>query len=241
MEKVSESARKLKALRVEAGMTVDALASALDMPKSTYSSKEDKFKRPFFPMDFVKSLVPIFKTKGIEERRVMALAGVDPAQPSVDHTRNASAEGLVATPNRPSLEFLPGARPTLTRDLPIRGHTKAGETGFFFDQGEARGFAMRPESLRGVDQAYAVRVHDDCMVPRYKPGTVLQIDPFRHAAPGDNVVIQLNDGQCFVKELVRRAGGLVECRQFNPDIKVSWKQAEVRSVHLVVGVDYLER
>jgi phage repressor protein C with HTH and peptisase S24 domain len=161
--------------------------------------------------------------------------------PLEDISRNANPKGVVATQNNPGVEFLRGPRPTLVRDLPIRGHTKAGETGFFFDQGEARGFAMRPESLRGVDEAYAVRVHDDCMVPRYKAGTVLQVDPFRHAAPGDNIVIQLLDGQCFVKELVRRAGGIIECRQFNPDSKVTWRQSEVRSIHLVVGVDYLER
>ena len=160
---------------------------------------------------------------------------------TVDMTGNANTKGLVATRNSAALSFLPDRRPTLARDLPIRGHTKAGKEGFFIDQGETWGFAMRPETLRGVAEAYAVRVHDESMSPRYEPGTVLLVDPFRQAKPGDNVIIQLSDGQAFVKVLVRRGGGIVACSQFNPKKTVEYKQAKVKSLHLVVGVDYLER
>ncbi len=147
----------------------------------------------------------------------------------------------VAAPGGPALSFLGDRRPTLSRDLPIRGHTKAGKEGFFIDQGETWGFAMRPETLRGVAEAYAVRVHDESMSPRYEPGTVLLVDPFRAPKPGDNVIIQLSDGQAFVKVLTRRAGGIVACSQFNPKKTLEYKQAKVKSLHLVVGVDYLER
>ena len=100
---------------------------------------------------------------------------------------------------------------------------------------------MRPETLRGVAEAYAVRVHDESMSPRYEPGTVLLVDPFRQPKSGDNVVIQLTDGQAFVKVLVRRAAGIVACAQFNPKKTIEYKQSKVKSLHLVVGVDYLER
>ncbi|MHB1207383.1 MAG: S24 family peptidase [Rhodospirillaceae bacterium] len=160
---------------------------------------------------------------------------------TVDIHSNADTKGLVATRNNGGVSFLPDRRPTLARDLPIRGHTKAGKEGFFIDQGETWGFAMRPETLRGVAEAYAVRVHDESMSPRYEPGTVLLVDPFRQAKPGDNVIIQLSDGQAFVKVLVRRGGGIVACSQFNPKKTVEYKQAKVKSLHLVVGVDYLER
>ena len=59
--------------------------------------------------------------------------------------------------------------------------------------------------------------------------------------PGDNVIIQLTDGQAFVKVLTRRAAGIVACGQFNPKKTIEYKQSKVKSVHLVVGVDYLER
>lgn len=159
----------------------------------------------------------------------------------VDIHRNANTEGSVASNDKGNVTFLSGSRSTGLRDLPIRGHTKAGVDGVFLDQGETWGFAMRPESLRGVEEAYAVRVYDDCMMPRYKPGTVLQVDPFRRPNPEDNVVIQLTNGQCYVKELVRRAGGALVCKQYNPPKNVEYKLDKVKSVHLVVGVDYLER
>ena len=160
---------------------------------------------------------------------------------TVDMTINANTKGLVASRNNPALSYMLDRRPTLARDLPIRGHTKAGKEGFFIDQGETWGFAMRPETLRGVAEAYAVRVHDDSMSPRYEPGTVLLVDPFRAPKPGDNVIIQLSDGQAFVKVLARRSGGIVACSQFNPKKTIEYKQTRVKAIHLVVGVDYLER
>ncbi len=160
---------------------------------------------------------------------------------TVDIHTNADTKQLVAGRNVPAVSFLQDRRPGLARDLPIRGHTKAGKEGFFIDQGETWGFAMRPETLRGVAEAYAVRVHDDSMSPRYEPGTVLLVDPFRAPKPGDNVIIQLTDGQAFVKVLQRRAAGIVACGQFNPKKTIEYKQSRVKSVHLVVGVDYLER
>jgi SOS-response transcriptional repressor LexA len=158
-----------------------------------------------------------------------------------DIHNNVNTKGLVATRKSGAVSFLPDRHPTLARDLPIRGHTKAGKEGFFIDQGETWGFAMRPETLRGVAEAYAVRVHDESMSPRYEPGTVLLVDPFRQAKPGDNVIIQLSDGQAFVKVLLRRGGGVVACSQFNPKKTIEYKQTKVKSIHLVVGVDYLER
>ncbi|MBX7200321.1 MAG: hypothetical protein K1X51_13220 [Rhodospirillaceae bacterium] len=164
-----------------------------------------------------------------------------PGVATVDIHNNADPRGLVAARNVPAVSFLQDRRQGLARDLPIRGHTKAGKEGFFIDQGETWGFAMRPETLRGVAEAYAVRVHDDSMSPRYEPGTVLLVDPFRQPKPGDNVIIQLTDGQAFVKVLARRAAGIVTCSQFNPKKTIEYKQSKVKSVHLVVGVDYLER
>ena len=160
---------------------------------------------------------------------------------TVDIHSNADTRQLVAARNGAAVSFLQDRRPGLARDLPIRGHTKAGKEGFFIDQGETWGFAMRPETLRGVAEAYAVRVHDDSMSPRYEPGTVLLVDPFRAPKPGDNVIIQLSDGQAFVKVLQRRAAGIVACSQFNPKKTIEYKQAKVKALHLVVGVDYLER
>lgn len=161
--------------------------------------------------------------------------------PKVDiHTKDLQRKDIAETA-KGNATILPGVRPALVRDLPIKGHTKAGRTGFFLDQGSHWGFAMRPESLRDVAEAYAVRVDDDSMAERFIHGNLLQIDPTRPVRPGDNVVLQLKDGQCFVKILVRRTERATICRQLNPEQNIEFKASEVDKIHLVVGVDYLER
>lgn len=152
------------------------------------------------------------------------------------HTQRGLAKG-----SERGLTFLSGVAPPGPRDLPILGHVKAGERGYFLDQGEVRGYAMRPESLKGNDEAYAVRVHDESMSPRFEPGWVLQVDPWRHPRPGDHVVIQLNDDQALVKLLVRKTEKVVICRQFRPAKEIEYKRSDVKALHFVVGIDFTER
>lgn len=121
------------------------------------------------------------------------------------------------------------------RDLPIYGFVKAGKEGFFMDNGEPQGYTERPDFLTGNIQAYAVRVHDTSMEPVFKHDCVVWVDPVRSTAPGDDVVIQLNDGQCFIKQLIRRTEKQMICFQHNPPQEVRYPAQSVSAVHLVVG------
>lgn len=107
MTKVSESARQLKAMRKEAGLTVIRTARALGLEKTTYASKEDKFKKPFFPIDFVRELVPIFVEKGISEERIWALAGVTPAGSAVDEGAPPRKKRSVVETTEKDIESIP--------------------------------------------------------------------------------------------------------------------------------------
>lgn len=177
----------------------------------------------------------------IDEMRSIRAYLTGTPQPVSDNHNPKDTRKELATPPIPNATLLPGSRPPPARDLPIRGHTKGGKTGFFLDQGSLWGFAMRPETLRDIAEAYAVRVDDDSMAERFVHGNVLQVDPFRPVRPGDNVVLQLSDGQCFIKILVRRTEKAVICRQLNPAENIEFKASDVDKIHLVVGVDYLER
>ncbi|MGE3336054.1 MAG: S24 family peptidase [Rhodospirillaceae bacterium] len=126
------------------------------------------------------------------------------------------------------------------RDLPILGHVKAGTAGFFVDQGERQGVTVRPESLRDVGTAYAVRVHNTSMSPAFEPGYILHVDPTRPVKPGDNVIIQTTDGQAFIKRLVRRTERAIACEQFNPREPMEFKPAKVKAIHMVVGCSMVE-
>lgn len=71
------AAGRLKALRKQTGLSIRATAEAIGMPPSTYSSYEDKYRKPFLPLDLTKRLAPVFARHGVSETDVMALAGLE--------------------------------------------------------------------------------------------------------------------------------------------------------------------
>jgi len=121
------------------------------------------------------------------------------------------------------------------KDLPIYGYVKAGTEGFFMDNGEPQGYTERPDFLIGNRLAYAVRVRDKSMEPVFKHDCIVWVDPTRSTAPGDDVVIQLHDGQAFIKQHTRQTRDDLICFQHNPPQEVRYPIIEVAQVHLVVG------
>lgn len=163
----------------------------------------------------------------------VAPADLIPGEKDTDrsHAMVASGEKI------PSVMLSPGAQGALAgpKDLPILGFVKAGTDGFFIANGEVQGFTVRPELLSGVKDAYSVYIHDKSMFPAFEPGHLAWVDPLRPVKPGDSVVIQLHDGQAFIKRLKRRTEKVVICEQWNPAGEVRYDSVSVRSIHLVVG------
>jgi phage repressor protein C with HTH and peptisase S24 domain len=219
---------RLAALATKQGVSLRSLSARLG-------------RGPSYLNDFVRKGSP----DTLEMKDALTLARILEVRPSelgVEENLVDISRQSVASPSKPSLTFDFRERPALQKDLPIRGHARAGQLGLFIDQGNHWGYAMRPESLRDVKEAYAVRVVDESMYPRYAPGNVLQVDPHRRPQPGDNVVIQIGEeGEAVIKELVRRTEKNVICKQFNPPEILEYKTAQVRAIHMVVGIDYLER
>lgn len=153
-----------------------------------------------------------------------------------------ATNSIVAPQNKTGLELVSAGHATFAgpRDLPILGYVKAGGLGFFIGNGDRQGVTVRPEALRDVTTAYAVRVHDDSMSPALEPGYLLFVDPTRPVKPGDNVVIQLQDGQAFIKRLVRRTEKAMICKQYNPAGEVKYEPNKVKSVHVVVQVSMID-
>lgn len=94
----------------------------------------------------------------------------------------------------------------------------------------------RPIELAGVDGAYAVYMVGDSMSPAIKNGYLCYVNPNKPPAPGDDVVVQLTDGQGFIKELVRRTAKAIICREYSPSPReISYARGKVKSVHLIVS------
>jgi phage repressor protein C with HTH and peptisase S24 domain len=78
MAEASAVSRQLKQLRQRAGLSIREVAHALGMENgSSYQHYEDRFRRPFLPLELVQRLTPIFSGKGIDPAELLALAGIE--------------------------------------------------------------------------------------------------------------------------------------------------------------------
>lgn len=79
------------------------------------------------------------------------------------------------------------------------------------------------------------------MVPRFKPGERVGVSPRAQVDIGDDVIVQLRNGEddrvrlVLIKELVRRNASYVELRQYNPPVTFRVDRAEIVSMHKVKG------
>lgn len=126
--------------------------------------------------------------------------------------------------------------PAGPRDLPVVGHARGGKEGYFFDNGIVESFVERPWFLLGQSNAYAVYVNDSSMDPVLRHGQLAYVSPTVPPTPGDDVIVQLTDGQGLIKRLVRRTARHLFLEQFNPAKRLDIPIDAVRSVHLVVAV-----
>lgn len=159
------------------------------------------------------------------------------SKPGGDEKGVDNHQSSVAGRNDQGLAFQPGAQTVSQwpKDVKILGYVKAGTDGFFLDQGGHHGMAYRPPALMGVEDAFAVRVHDESMVPAFKPGRIVWVHPTRTPFPGDDIVIEMIDGQAFLKELVRRTDKHVTCRQWRPEKEIKFERAKIKNMYYVVG------
>ena len=101
----------------------------------------------------------------------------------------------------------------------------------------------RPPALWAARDAYAIYFHGASMEPRFRQGDIGVVDPRRPPAPGDDVLVQLNDGiggsdvmTVLVKELVRITSTEVRLRQYNPATVFGIPRRQVARLHRIVSV-----
>lgn len=124
---------------------------------------------------------------------------------------------------RPSTESsLPeGAFPPQTGSIPLLGFAQAGSGGFFDDGGFPAGqgwdvvdFPAQPSERPGV---YALEVQGDSMMPLYRDGDILIVEPGGQIRRGDRVVVRSREGEVMAKVLNRQTPRSIELISLNPD------------------------
>jgi len=228
MSEISEAARRLKQLRERSGLSMRQVADALGWSLTRYQHYEDRYKRRWLPLDLTRQLGALFESRGIDPQELLALAGLE--APDLPAPRMGPASGPAL--NARDLVMAP---PGLGRDLPVLGAVKGGSEGFYFNEGEAKEFVLRPVGLQGVANAFALYVDGDSMEPRYFAGEMLYVNPNRPITKGCFVAIELADGQGLIKQFLRRSDDLIVLRQFNPPKDLRLAARDVKRLYRITG------
>lgn len=126
---------------------------------------------------------------------------------------------LIRSPSRSQLPD--GAFPPQAGSIPLLGFAQAGAGGFFDDGGFPAGqgwdvveFPASPSRKAGV---YALEVQGDSMMPLYRDGDVLIVEPGAQVRRGDRVVVKTREGEVMAKVLMRQTAKSIDLTSLNPE------------------------
>jgi phage repressor protein C with HTH and peptisase S24 domain len=132
--------------------------------------------------------------------------------------------------------------------LPVLGITLGGDTdddndrpADFWMNGEVVNYIARPRSLENAKDAFALYVDGTSMFPRFREKDLVVVQKVTPAS-GDDVVIELKpkreadegSNASFLKEFVRRAGGSIVVKQYNPEKEITFDLKEIKNLFRVI-------
>ncbi|MEZ2131137.1 MULTISPECIES: S24 family peptidase [unclassified Sinorhizobium] len=120
-----------------------------------------------------------------------------------------------------SVPGVPGrSPPQKTTSIPLLGFAQAGAGGFFDDGGFPAGqgwdvveFPAAPSQKAGL---YALEIQGDSMMPLYRDGDVLIVEPGAQVRRNDRVVVKTREGEVMAKVLLRQSARSIELLSLNP-------------------------
>jgi phage repressor protein C with HTH and peptisase S24 domain len=103
--------------------------------------------------------------------------------------------------------------------VPLLGFAQAGAGGFFDDAGfpAGQGWDLIELPTRTTENSYALQVQGDSMLPLYRNGDVLIVEPGATTRKGDRVVVKTRSGEVMAKVLARRNADGIELVSINPE------------------------
>ncbi|MBR2692056.1 MAG: helix-turn-helix transcriptional regulator [Aquamicrobium sp.] len=103
--------------------------------------------------------------------------------------------------------------------VPLVGFAQAGAGGYFDDAGfpVGQGWDLVELPAQSTDTAYALKVQGDSMLPLYRNGDVLIVEPGATVRRGDRVVVKTGSGEVMAKVLERQTARTISLLSLNPD------------------------
>jgi phage repressor protein C with HTH and peptisase S24 domain len=102
--------------------------------------------------------------------------------------------------------------------VPLVGFAQAGAGGFFDDAGFplGHGWDLIELPAQSTANSYALKVHGDSMLPLYRNGDVLIVEPGASVRKGDRVVVKTTGGEVMAKVLERQTAQSILLVSLNP-------------------------
>ncbi|CDX24578.1 Repressor protein CI [Mesorhizobium sp. ORS 3324] len=115
--------------------------------------------------------------------------------------------------------------------VPLLGFAQAGAGGFFDDAGypSGQGWDLVELPTRAAETSYALKVQGDSMLPLYRNGDVLIVEPGAPTRKGDRVVVKTTAGEVMAKVLDRQTVKsivLVSLNPAHPDRDIPMREVE---------------
>lgn len=103
--------------------------------------------------------------------------------------------------------------------VPLLGVAQAGAGGFFDDAGfpVGQGLDIVDFPVQPGEGVYALEVQGDSMLPVYRDGDRLIVQPGAQCRKGDRVVVRTRGGEVMAKVLARQGRSELELASLNPD------------------------
>lgn len=105
---------------------------------------------------------------------------------------------------------------------------------FYIETEKPNDYIFRPPYLTHNNHAFAIYAQGSAMEPKFEPGDLLVIDPFRPPQPYDYVIIeqknQQGQTQCFLRRYIRTVADEVILQQFTPWEEHRLRRDEIKSL-----------
>lgn len=140
--------------------------------------------------------------------------------------------GNIPLPTSPAIPVI------LNGSIPIIGCAKLGDDGYFADVFADPDYTQGTLNINSRDPlAYAIRCEGHSMTPRIQPGEFVIAEPSVEASPGDEVVVEDNEGRRMVKRFLYHRDDCYHFASINQDFNpIVIEDKEIKSIHPVLAI-----
>jgi len=120
--------------------------------------------------------------------------------------------------------------------VPVYGYDAVNpKKGFNFSKDDIIDWVTRHPAQIGIANAFAVYIFSDEMEPRYFQGELVYIHPGRPPENNRDCIIEMKNGEAFIRRFLRQSRENVYVGQFNPPAEKEIPREDIKAIYAVIG------